>query len=408
MTERWGRFTVRGSETLEVKIEEMVNEIRDRVRRTVDPAHCRALLMIGGYGRGEGGVVVRDGIEMPHNNFDFILFTQDLPLHIIEQKKQEIDREMVDFSGKNHVDIDISILDIHALTKCDGRIMWFDMRYGHKLIFGDDSFVVNNNKFSLAGIPPWDARNLLVNRGTLMIINELLLEQDSDARNRNTIIKHSVKAIIGYGDALLYFLGNYHWSYVEKQQLMRRQEGIDDGFRDLYDRAMEFRFQPDYQHFLKSDLRSWMDELRTSFNRIHLKCESLRLNHPTITWEEYPEAAFRHAVFEDVTKSRAIAKKLINLIKTKNHDIGSSMLSKIGARILGEAGMLPLVFPVIAYHLDSPSFVDTARKVLGSERSCGRDLRKAYLSLWGKHNDINFRNRLAEFQIDLDCTGDLS
>jgi hypothetical protein len=94
----------------------------------------------------------------------------------------------------------------------------------------------------------------MVNCGTLLLINDLLLEDEvSSLERRRTIIRHVMKGIIGYGDALFYVLGAYHWSYQERQRRMRKQVSVPESFRHLYDEAMEFRFQPSYVKYLEHD-----------------------------------------------------------------------------------------------------------------------------------------------------------
>src|SRR5690606_3500364 len=116
-------------------------------------------------------------------------------------------------------------------------VMWFDMRFGHKVLLGDPSFARGLDRFRLSRIEPADVRNLLVNRGTLLVINDLLFDGPggNDEAARRTALKHAMKAVIGYGDALLYFLGEYDHSYVEKQRRMRIRRDVPAAFRDLYD-----------------------------------------------------------------------------------------------------------------------------------------------------------------------------
>ena len=67
------RYTLDGGPQVESRIEDLVRAVAAEVENRVSSASYRALLLIGGYGRGEGGVEVRDGAEHPHNNLDFLL-----------------------------------------------------------------------------------------------------------------------------------------------------------------------------------------------------------------------------------------------------------------------------------------------------------------------------------------------
>ena len=76
MSSRYGRFTVRGGEAVERLLTELVAAAAARVDEAIAASEYRALVMIGGYGRGEGGVQIVDGVERPHNNLDFLLIAE--------------------------------------------------------------------------------------------------------------------------------------------------------------------------------------------------------------------------------------------------------------------------------------------------------------------------------------------
>ena len=70
-----GRFTVRGGAEVEGLMGALSNEIADVAGRILPAGSFKALVMIGGYGRGEGGVDARGGVQRPHNNVDLLLVT---------------------------------------------------------------------------------------------------------------------------------------------------------------------------------------------------------------------------------------------------------------------------------------------------------------------------------------------
>ena len=52
----WGKFTVRGTQVLENKITQIMHEVVATLKPILDNTNYVALILIGGYGRGEGGV----------------------------------------------------------------------------------------------------------------------------------------------------------------------------------------------------------------------------------------------------------------------------------------------------------------------------------------------------------------
>lgn len=406
MAGKWGKFTAKGSSEIERTIEQMVQKLADAFAQELSSIQYTALVMIGGYGRGEGGVVTDAGGERPHNNFDFVLFTKKMNDKDNEQLKQKLVEAINPVVGEIEMAVDLSVLSTTKVQRSDCRIIWYDMRFGHKTILGDASFVPSLTHFSLERIPDWDARNLLVNRGTLMIINDLLLEKETLSNaHKKLIVKHMVKAIIGYGDTLLYFLNDYDWSYVAKQQRMRARPDVDPAFKEIYEEAMNFRFQPSYETYMARDLVAWTNELRGHFEKIALICESKRLYQSKLTWEKYPDVAFLYALFDDLFRLRSWAKKAFYFVKSRPYPGNGSLWNRVGFRSLGDSGVLPIFFPLFAYHLDNDYFRSMAMKFLGTNNATFDHLRSLYLQLWGKTGDTNFAQVLSHYDISLQHDG---
>ena len=402
----WGKFTVIGSEDVEKRIREIVKEVAFIIESQIHPNQFKALIMLGGYGRGEGGVVTIDGKEYPHNNLDFLLITKNLNNKKQNELKKKIFSKFLPLNRKIKIQIDLGIVNTSTLKHTANRIIWYDMRFGHKTILGDENFVPSLRRFRLQTIPKWDARNLLVNRGTLIIINELLLKKKTlDIDIQQLIIKHIIKAIIGYGDALLFFLDDYHWSYIEKQKRMQNRNDVSENFKKIYDEAMEFRFQPKYDNFINCDLKNWMKELNQHFEYIHKYCEAQHLGKPEIDWNEYPEIAFKQAFFERSPSFKELIKKFINIFENIKYSGKSSIFCKLGFRVSGSSGVLPILFPLVAYNLKNKNYLEITKNFLNSPSDKIEDLRRAYISAWMQFLDNSLQTLLHKHKIYLDLSG---
>ena len=83
------KYTVYGSEELEKKIDSLMELISDRVVETVGRRDLAALVLGGGYGRGEGGVLTDDKGEMRlYNDFDFFVITGN----VSSSRRRDINR----------------------------------------------------------------------------------------------------------------------------------------------------------------------------------------------------------------------------------------------------------------------------------------------------------------------------
>lgn len=388
--DQWGRFTLRGGEEVEACIRALVQDVARAAEQVLTPSEYRALVLLGGYGRGEGGVETRDGLERPHNNLDFMLITHNVPAWRQEEMKTALRKRLDALVHAYGVDMDLSVTSTAHLARTPCLVMWYDMRFGHKIVTGRSDYVASLTRFSLDRIPAWDVRNLFVNRGVLLAINEhILAGKNLDLDARRLVVKHTMKAIIGYGDALLFFLGDYDWSYAEKQRRMRARTDVAQEFKALYDQALDFRFAPDYEPWLGKDLHALMVDLRTQLEPIGRLCEAKRLDADALEWHSYPSAFLRHALLEDALSPIAWAKKARNLMRSAAPPAGLDMLSGVGFRMMGERALPALLFPLVAYQLDGTDYRTLAANALKCPAKDMDALRGAYLRLWGRYNNVD-------------------
>ncbi|MBF0408205.1 MAG: hypothetical protein HQM10_12680 [Candidatus Riflebacteria bacterium] len=408
MNQQWGRFTAKGGKDLEERISLIISDVVDSLKKEFSDDEYRSIILIGGYGKGEGGSEIISGIEHPHNNLDFLLISRDPRPTKVESLRQRLKTVTDSLSSKHEIGMDSGAVSTFALSVAPCLVMWYDMRFGHKTILGDPDYVPSLKHFSVERVEPSDVRNLLVNRGTLLVINDLLLE--SKLRNntfspadQRTVVKHVMKAIIGYGDAFLFFSGNFHWSYIEKQHRIKNLNGLSEEFKRLYHKAAEFRFRPDYSAFSELDLQDWQKQLKTILEPIHLYCERMRLGLADLSWSEYPEKAFSSLFFENLTNLRKSAKMIMNYFRGMPKFHWKSKRSRAGWITAGIDSTLPIIFPVVAYNLSEQNFKKLVQTALDTSDSNLSELQKCYLKAWGKYKDINSLRFLESIGIMSGC-----
>jgi hypothetical protein len=382
-----GRFTLRGSAIVEAQIAGMVRQAAAIIGAHVRPDELRALALIGGYGRGEGGVDRSGGSERPHNNLDFLLVTHRV---VRPGLKELLDHSLEPLRRQYAVGLDLGIVTAQALRRAPCLVMWYDMRYGHKTVLGDASFLPSLTHFSREAIVPGDVRDLLVNRGTLLIINEVLLEQGGvDEARKRALVRHAAKAVIGYGDTLLFFHGRYHWSYVEKRRRVAELRDAPAGFRQLYEEASAFRFEPDYDSLGGRDLVSWLEEVRRQLSEVHLACEAIRMATPGLQWDGYFERGLRYALVEGGLRARVWLRKVRNMVRFRPAGFpGLRWHEQLGLQLGGERGLLAAMFPCVAYGVGGARDRELTRHALSA--GSASELRRAYLRYWGSVSDPNF------------------
>lgn len=391
MINQWGKFTAKGGSRVEQTIFFVVTQIARVVKGEISHGCLESLLLIGGYGRGEGGIETRDDIECPHNNLDFLLVTSKLNCAARANLQHQLDLAVAPLVSEFDLGIDFSVISSWKLRHFPCEVMWYDARHGHKTILGSDKLLQSLEHLRLESVDPVSMRDLLVNRGTLLVINELLLSKPKlSEEDRRTIIKHTFKAIIGYGDAALFFRGQYHWSYLERQRRMQHCTGICDGLHDLYQEATQFRFRPDYERYREYNISLWLKNVRSVLEPVHLNCESKRLSIKNLTWPQYPTEMTMSACASDWKSPKSILRKYVNYIRHRNWKTPHQEISSVFFRSLGFRDMLAITYPVVAYELSSATHRELACEMLGAESRTIQALRIAYLKAWGSFGDSNF------------------
>lgn len=385
----YGRLTVKGSKEFDEKLGKVLDDISLDIKTLISEDLYEAVILIGGYGRGEGGVVKVENREYPHNNFDFIVvsknITKDEEVLLSDMCKSIFDKHTESLG----IFVEFTVISASKLLNIDPLVITYDMKYGHKVIAGNSDCLTKNTNFEVETIPSWDIRNLIVNRGTLLIINDLILEKENLVyKDKKTVIKHWVKAIIGYGDALLFYLGKYHYSYVEKQKRMKALNNIDPKFKALYDKAMEFRFQPNYERYDKFNINKYHQFLKAELTKIHFLCESLALDNVEINSKTYITKAINQSLIDTSTLKGNI-KKILFLVKKAPKISGFNFVEDLKYKMLGVKGMMPILFPFIAYGIKGKEFDGIVRDFFQTNND-DKNLKNQYLTYWKNHVNSNF------------------
>lgn len=399
----------------EAVVSDMLSAVVTKIEKIVPASQFRALVLLGGYGKGEGGILGQEGSYRPHNNFDLMLIISDLRRRARRRLLETVKYSMLSLSEDLGVGIDISVLTERTVRQLPTRIFTYDMREGHITLSGDASIIpsIDRNVFD---IPAWDVRNLMVNRGALLLINALCLEKLKTMRGdrtelRKLIVKHTMKAIIGYGDSLLYYSGRYHWSYHEK---CNRIVELGPQWRDfvaLYQEAVRFRFTPCYDNYLNLDMHRWQRETLQILERVHLACEQNRLGISKLSWCEYVRLALKALPIEKGLSLKRFARLLLNLFAPSRGSLPGNFgwQSTLGYQTANEQTLMPIMFPLVAYELLLNQSHSAGTRFVASHFLKNRseyipeksDLVKRYLAAWGRHYDVNMGAVLDRYGISL-------
>jgi hypothetical protein len=397
------RYTLEGNIAVEKLIANIIEEVKVSLEPHLPKGHWTSLLLIGGYGRGEGGAeTLTDGTQRPHNNLDLLLITRGLSNDERVELKAKLDSILGKLAYKHSVGMDLGMIDETKLRHSPAMVMWYDARFGHKTLLGNADLLLSLTRFTRELIPYWDIRNLMVNRGTLLVINEMIFAKGIKNEDEyRTVVKHIVKAIIGYGDALLFSNDQYHWSYAQKRKRMQQMPTVCGRFKALYDEAITFRFNPDYTRFVNRDLKQWQTDLYCQLQEIHLAVERQRLRKPGLTWDGYIESALATSLHP---KEKGWLRQGYRLVRGTPvvTPRSLSLQASLGLRAGGPQEAIAATFPTALYTLPEVRERSLASELLGSVSLSQESLRLAYLRTWRTHGDINFATVVQKLGLNLE------
>lgn len=224
-----------------------LTQLSDEVRLQLG-ANLIALVLGGGYGRGEGGVISDAGREFPYNDLDFVL--------IVKRKNPDIaalvHQASLPFIKRLRIEIDFSrpltIDDIHTWPNW---MMWHDLLNGHQVLCGPADILTANAPTRMReSLPLIEGTRLLLNRGAGLLW-ALRVESGAEiAPDADFIRRNYFKCLLALGDALLIADGCYTTRYSGRDTLLDAVIAAHPAFADWglpapYRTALNFKFSPD-------------------------------------------------------------------------------------------------------------------------------------------------------------------
>lgn len=285
-----GKYSVRGSPAFDERIDSDMKRIADAVYASSFSRHWKALVLLGGYGRGEGSPMIGpEGKELPFNDYDLIVITTSLD-PLLKQALKKLEKEL---SGELGLPVDLYPYLNTKLPKCEFSLLNYEMKYGHRVIRGNKKVLDALPAYPHDGIPLSEGTRLLMNRGKLLLdIKCRLARPETLTREeRQRFMKFMFKADLAFGDCALLLRGAYDLSYVVKRHRLPEIDlsGLDDSraFVSAYSRAIDFKERVDFQPIENNNIHMQFAETVKRYEQFFLWYERRRLNRKFQTLEKY-------------------------------------------------------------------------------------------------------------------------
>jgi len=239
------RYTLKGDAAFDKMLDKHLIDISEAVKQSDISEDIAAIVLGGGYGRGEGGVFkTSDGQEKLYNDLDFFVITKNLKRSRLKKINKAFALIGESFSKNIGVDVDFGpAKNLKQLSKMPFTMMWQELREGHIVIYGDDKVLNSLPVYDLHDLPRSEGLRLLLNRGAGLLFARQKFEQENiSTEDRDFIGRNLYKAVLACGDVFLLLRNEYCISVQDKLSLL---ETLNADAVNIYRQAVQFKLSPE-------------------------------------------------------------------------------------------------------------------------------------------------------------------
>ena len=264
----------------------------DLARQPFNPA-VRALLLAGGYGRGEGGIfrTARKASPQLYNDLEFYLILRNgtslrAPTAWIQHQSHSGDEQL-------GIEVEFKILHENALRNAHPSMFFYDLVAAHRFVAGSPDFIATlpARLQDPTLIPPEEATRLLFNRGAGLFFSKVALQRSDERLTNGFIERNHAKVRLALADAVLALNGQYHYSCRERHlRLSSRLDQIPpdwDTLCEWHREGVEFKLTPRHTHPSRTELEQQQAEIVRLWLQTFLWLESIRLKTVFTSPEQY-------------------------------------------------------------------------------------------------------------------------
>ena len=288
------RFTLDGSAELEDHLHQTCRRVLAAVRDAVPKQKLEALLLGGGYGRGEGGVLKTGPGDRPYNDLEFYVFLRGN--HFLNSRRyQAVLSDVADrFAPRAGVEVEFKVLSLGKLRRSPASMFYYDLVMGHRWVLGEEHLLLGCDHHKQADqLPLSEATRLLMNRCTALLMAGARLSQASLSLDDADFVGRNIaKAHLASGDAVLTAFGQYHWSCLERNSRLEELVIAEDfpwlpEVFQLHESGVDFKLHPQQSRESKETLQRQHEEITGLTLSVWLWLESRRLQQAFLSAMDY-------------------------------------------------------------------------------------------------------------------------
>lgn len=292
------RFTVDGGAELERHLAQTCGKIAAGIRGLIPHHKLEAILLGGGYGRGEGGVWVTPAGARPYNDLEFYVCLRG-NRHLSERRFGRALHVLGEIlTPQAGVEVEFKITSLRELAHRPVSMFSYDLVMGHRWLLGDDALLTYcAHHRDAQAIPLAEATRLLMNRCSgLLFAQERLHRREFTAADADFVRRNLAKAELALGDAVLVAHGQYHWQVRERHRRLEhlaRSDSlpwIDDVLR-RHATGVEFKLHPERSVASRAELAALHAPVTALAQNIWLWIEQRRIGAPFASIHDYVQSS---------------------------------------------------------------------------------------------------------------------
>jgi hypothetical protein len=154
---------------LEERIAADLGRIRTAVEASLGPSLV-ALLLGGGFGRGEGGGIRDAGGRLaPYNDYDLVAVVRGVPRWKLGRLRKDLTALATGLESALGIEVELSPLRSEDLRRLPFTMMWCELFAAHRLIAGDGAVLGLVPAMPPAELPLIEGTRYLTNRAALLL-----------------------------------------------------------------------------------------------------------------------------------------------------------------------------------------------------------------------------------------------
>ena len=293
MTNTDPRYTIDGPAIVEARIAADQQRVASAIRTLIPADQLVALILAGGYGRGEGGYRFVGSSCVPYNDYDYFLVVKGLGRGALSSLRSAL-HELGETLGREFaLEVDFAVFDSARLSRLPACLMYSELKWSHRTLLGDPRALEAVPSPPVEELPLAEYSRMILNRGALLLMNTEALGSGMGraAGAAERFLRYISKGVLASGDAQLAALGRYHPSMRERADRIIAWCCDDASRRDflqLYGLALRIKqggagageiALSEFPALQSRAIAAWLDAFRV--------LESARLGREIPDWPEY-------------------------------------------------------------------------------------------------------------------------